>query len=130
MPFTTSHHPTSPYNNTTIGYPRLAQLMSLLPPTTIFRRFGALNARVLLYYQSELMLLEKQLKEVEAADRASDQGWKRAYSEDAYMLRSCGIRDEKDGKDGKPRDGDMRQVDLVGRVRGVLGEYSECWILE
>lgn len=40
------------------GYPKLAQEMEQFPPITIFRRFAALNARNLLYYQQELTDME------------------------------------------------------------------------
>ena len=45
------------------GYPKLAGQMGLRPEVAIFRRFGALNAENLLYFQAELALLERDLQE-------------------------------------------------------------------
>jgi len=43
------------------GYPKLAGQIELCPETAIFRRFGALNAENLLYFQAELVWLETEL---------------------------------------------------------------------
>ena len=43
------------------GYAKLASFMASDSEFAIFRRFGALNAQNLLYYQAELMDLETHL---------------------------------------------------------------------
>ncbi|KAI4942684.1 hypothetical protein J4E91_009853 [Alternaria rosae] len=90
-----------------------------MPEIGMFRRFGALNARSLLYYQNELAYLEDQLKEVEAEDAKSSEGMKAMYSHDAYWLNTAN-RTTHD----KLRDSDMRQRKLVMRIRCLLKEYS------
>ena len=93
--------------------------MEIMPEIAMFRRFGALNARSLLYYQNELAHLEDQLKELEAEDANSPDGKKATYSMNAFWLNTADFE-----VDGKLRDGDMRQRELVLQIRRVLKEYS------
>jgi len=51
--------PASPLHDLIPGYPKLAGRMEIMPEIAMFRSFGALNARSLLYYQSELAHLEE-----------------------------------------------------------------------
>lgn len=85
----------------------------------MFRRFGALNARNLLYLQNDLVMLEQELKLVEAEDAKSDKGKKERYSRNAYWLSNSDERIK-----GQLRDGDTRQRDLVLQMRSLLNEYS------
>ena len=41
-----------PFHDLIPGYPKLAGRMGIMPEIGMFRRFGALNARSLLYYQN------------------------------------------------------------------------------
>ena len=111
-----SHHP---FHDLVPGYPKLAGRMGIMPEIGMFRRFGALNARNLLYYQNELMYLEDELKEEEAGDANSPEGKKAMYSHDAYWLNTANRT-----TDDELRDGDMRQRDLMMRFRCLLKEYS------
>jgi len=104
-----------PFHDLIPGYPKLAGRMGIMPEIGIFRRFGALNARSLLYYQNELAYLEDQLKDTEAEDAKSPEGKKAWYSHNAYWLNTAD-RTEND----ELRDGDMRQRDLVMRIRCLL----------
>ncbi|RYP14609.1 hypothetical protein DL765_006280 [Monosporascus sp. GIB2] len=54
-----------PFENLPAGYPKLAGFMSKAKEHAIFRKFQSLNARNLLYYQSELTDLEAQLQQVD-----------------------------------------------------------------
>lgn len=119
LPTSTRHSPKStrppnPRSVYTAGYPRIATRMSLLPETAIFRRFSALAARNLLYYQNELSELETELKELERADAASEIGKKKKYVRDAYSLMIA----------TEDRDRDTEKRDLVLRMRRVLREYQ------
>jgi hypothetical protein len=93
--------------------------MGITPEMAIFRGFGALNARNLLYYQNELIYLENELKAQEAEDAKSADRKKARYGLDAFWLNDMGF-----WLDGKCRDGDMRQRELMLRIRCVLKEYS------
>lgn len=93
--------------------------MEIMPEIAMFRRFGALNARSLLYYQNELAHLEEQLKELEAEDAKSPDGKKATYSMNAFWLNTADFE-----VNGELRDGDMRQRELVLQIRRVLKEYS------
>lgn len=101
------------------GYPTLAGRMGVMPEIGMFRRFGALNARNLLYLQNDLVMLEQELKLVEAEDAKSDKGKKERYSRNAYWLSNSDERIK-----GQLRDGDTRQRDLVLQMRSLLNEYS------
>ena len=97
------------------GYPTIAEHMSKSPENTILRRFAALNTQTLLYYQAELILLEKQLRQHEgtAAEAPSCDPQSR-YARDWDWFRIIGS------------DGCMTpQMALTMRVRVVLREYSE-----
>lgn len=95
------------------GYPKLAGQMGLLPETAMFRRFGALNARNLLYLQAELVGLEKKLRELECADSKDPHGMKSQYALDWYWLKNSAD------------DGDEEQLSLIRRIRETLREYSK-----
>jgi hypothetical protein len=93
--------------------------MGDMPEMAMFRRFGALNARNLLYFQSELSNLEKKLEELEAADSKDSRDGtakKYRYAWNHYWLRTASLA----------RDGETKQRDVVERIREVLKKYSEC----
>jgi hypothetical protein len=108
-----------PLDEFVMGYPRMAARMGLIPETAMFRRFGALNCRNILYLQNELCQLECDLQKREWADSASTTGMKRDYARDAYWLHSASAA----------RDGDAKQRDLVMRLRTTLREYSSSFPL-
>lgn len=98
------------------GYPKLAGQMAMLPGIAIFRRFGALNARNLLYLQSELTDLEAALLHAEARDNAHPKWEKRAHAKDWYWIQhSVHVEDE-----------DSVQYGLVMNIREKLNEYNSC----
>ncbi|KAF2682906.1 hypothetical protein K458DRAFT_443617 [Lentithecium fluviatile CBS 122367] len=93
--------------------------MRTMPTAAMFRWFSALNARNLLYYQSELVELEGDLQKVEVEDKNNDKGKKKRYAVDFFWLNtSCNMRD------GKLVDGDPRQRDLLIKMRALLNEYK------
>ncbi|KAF2084079.1 hypothetical protein K490DRAFT_49917 [Saccharata proteae CBS 121410] len=100
------------------GYPRLAEEMELIPETFIFRRFGALNARNLLYLQAELVELESQLRKAELADNTSNVSAKRRYARSWVRLKKS------------HEDGDEVQLKLVRSIRETLKEYNETLVLQ
>ncbi|KAF2641830.1 hypothetical protein P280DRAFT_468343 [Massarina eburnea CBS 473.64] len=99
-----------------IGYPKLSGQMEIVPETAIFRRFGALNARNLLYMQSELMALEKDLIKQELADSVAPEKCK--YALDWYWLSQS------------KAPGDTKQLDLVLKVREMIREYNMSLLLQ
>jgi hypothetical protein len=100
-----------------VGYPKLAAKIEIQPELAIFRRFGALNAQKLLYYQAELIDLEEKLREQQVEDDRDTRGTKSLYAKTWYRLKES---DE---------DGDTEQLDLVMRIRQNLKEYSESHAL-
>ncbi|KAF2034883.1 hypothetical protein EK21DRAFT_50114, partial [Setomelanomma holmii] len=68
------------------GYNILAHLMGAYPELSIFRRFGALNARNILYLQAELTDLETKLLQAEKVDPESGHINRKIYSRDWRTL--------------------------------------------
>ncbi|KAI4632123.1 uncharacterized protein J4E87_001594 [Alternaria ethzedia] len=97
------------------GYPKLARQMGVFPESAIFRSFGALNAKNLLYLQAELTYLEEALRDMEVKDNASAQGEKARYSSDWFWLEVS----------AQERDGDASQLSLILKIREKLREYNE-----
>jgi hypothetical protein len=93
----------------------LAAHMGLMPEIAIFRRFGDLTARNLLYLQAELLDLGMRLREVEHRDHFDKDPQKEGY---LYAADWYNLYKSKDRDDG-------RQWELVIRVREKLEEYRE-----
>jgi len=102
-----------PLSGFVLGYPKLAAQMDLQPEISMFRRFGFLNSQNLLYYQAELTILEKQLRDRQGIDCLDTKGNKRQYGVNWYWL------------DQSADDGDTIQLDLVLKIRHTLKEYSK-----
>ena len=96
-----------------VGYPRLAERIAFKPETGIYRRFDALNARRVLYLQSELCTLEQELRLAEKQDNKSRKGHQSQYALD-YQ---CMVEDQ-DGQES-------RQMKLLERMNEKLDKYSE-----
>src|SRR5690242_19088228 len=112
--------PLDAFSHLVKGYPMMAGRMSVLPEIAMFRRFGALNARNLLYLQNELVCLEEQLIAWEKHDNMSAVGMKKDYAVNAYWLNSSTRKKD----DSSLRDGDTQQRDVFLRIRQTLNEYS------
>jgi hypothetical protein len=92
------------------GYPKLGAVMGLMPETACFRRFASLNAKSLLYQQSELIHLENELRELEARDAGSGDKMRERFRKNCRFLNDASEDDE--------------QHDLVARIRIRLKEYG------
>lgn len=68
------------------GYAKLSSLMSTDSEFAIFRKFGALNAQNLLYYQAELMGLENDLRVTASEDQNSGDPDKKDFAVNWYEL--------------------------------------------
>jgi hypothetical protein len=101
------------WQNSPMGYPKLAERIAVLPETGIYRRFDALNARNLLYLQSELCTLENAIREQEGRDQLDMRGKKQDYAGNhAEMLRDS----PSVGRD---------QLVLVGKLQKKIAQYSK-----
>ena len=96
------------------GYPKLADFLSRYQGFAIFRRFGALNTRNLLYLQVEILELEIELNKVEEANSVDK-------DHSAVLLNWCRLKESKEGSSGR------LQYDIVMELRERLKEYSEHW---
>ena len=95
------------------GYPKLGGRMGMVPEMAMFRRFGTLNAQMLLYMQSELIHLENDLRELEQEDSQSDQLYKSKYPRDCFFLLN------------PTTPGDDKQLRLVIEIKAKLKAYSK-----
>lgn len=68
-------------------YNKLADLVSAHEELAIFRRFGRLNAKNLLYLQADLAHLESELENIELEDKHSEDSEKSAYGNSLFDLR-------------------------------------------
>jgi hypothetical protein len=91
--------PVDPFRHVTIGI-------------AIYRRFGALNAQNVLYFQAELVDLEEKLRAQQVQDDGDPKGKKSLYAKTWFRLKDSAV------------DGDTRQLDLVMKIRETLREYS------
>jgi hypothetical protein len=62
------------------GYPRLAAFLNSDIDTALFRGFGTLHARVLLYKQVELTDIESRLDRLDKEDRKNNNRWRTQWS--------------------------------------------------
>jgi hypothetical protein len=84
--------------------------MGVKPETLTFRKLDALNARMLLYTQAEL--LELVLQKQEEQDLNDADGKRSRYASDfSYLLLSH-------------KNGDTTQLELVSKIQGKLEVYS------
>jgi hypothetical protein len=102
-----------PFREIVIGYPKLAAKIEILPEAAIYRRFGALNAQNLLYYQAELTYLEQDLRTQQRKDHGDKTGYGNSYATNWTWLRDSKL------------DGNGRQLELVLEIREKLAKYSE-----
>jgi hypothetical protein len=96
-----------------IGYPRLAERIAVKPETGIYRRFDALNARHILYLQAELILMEKELRELEVRDNNSKGGNRSRYAMDYKSMLE------------EPSSEDRLQLELLKKIQKKLRQYSQ-----
>ena len=93
-----------------VGYGAVAACMSSDRDLALYRRFGALNARNLLYLQSELMSLESRLQELDESANDVSKGTE-AWS----SPRSWYYLEKRGGE----------HLEVVRKIRGKLEEYSK-----
>lgn len=93
------------------GYAKLSSLMATDTEFAIYRKFGALDAQNLLYYQAELMRLEEDLRETAVEDRRSQDSEKRLFSDNWFELSNA-------------EPGKNLQFQKVMQIRRTLKEYS------
>ncbi|KAH7081862.1 hypothetical protein BKA63DRAFT_436113 [Paraphoma chrysanthemicola] len=105
-----------PFPDTVVGYPKLAAKIESLPETAMFRRFGALNAQNLLYYQAELTYLELKLQTQQHKDQNLGTVREKSYATDWFWLERA------------RQDGDATQLNLIMKIRTLLKEYNELLI--
>ena len=69
-------------------YARLAALIGTHPETALFRQFTILNAKNLLYMQSELVHLEAELSNIELENKISGDRDKASFQVSLFDLKN------------------------------------------
>lgn len=87
------------------------------PELLIFRRFDLLNARALLYLQSELISLETQLLEFDQEDVNDG-------SMDVMLAAKCFETLSSRAANDLPREAE--RFELIRRIQDTTYRYSEC----
>jgi hypothetical protein len=100
------------------GYHHLAELLRQYPEIGIYRSFNQLNSLNLLYYEAELIDLEKDLLLYSHADSKSDDPARRQYSRSWWQMRKRERKEDDDSSSNK-------QWRTMLKIREVLKEYSE-----
>ena len=90
------------------GYYALAQLMNKMPRVGIYRRFGILNGLSILFYQAELMKLEKQLFQQISRTGMDTDSVGEALGKDWHDVPTTGPEKE-----------------LMDKIRNILEKYSK-----
>ena len=93
------------------GYAKLSSVMSTDSEFAIHRKFGALNAQNLLYYQAELLGLEDDLNDIASKDRNSQDSEKREFAYNWAELSQAA-------------NGKNLQLEKFMKIRKTLKEYS------
>ncbi|KAH7379487.1 hypothetical protein BKA66DRAFT_587563 [Pyrenochaeta sp. MPI-SDFR-AT-0127] len=129
---------TDPFADIVIGYPKLAAKFEILPEAAIYRRFGALNAQNLLYYQAELTYLERKLRDQQKQDSNDQKGHGSSYAINWYWLKHSKTDDKAVIQQatilGYPEPGkwdlhyvqDYLQTDEMGPL-ALLGDDATIW---
>ncbi|KAF2832478.1 hypothetical protein CC86DRAFT_462761 [Ophiobolus disseminans] len=104
----------NPLFDLVLGYPRMAGRMALKPQTAAFRRFSALNARMLLYMQADLCRLEVELMKEEKFDSDNPTEEKNRYATNYNWLRVSAANERP-----------PRQLQLIKEIKEKLREYNE-----
>jgi hypothetical protein len=97
------------------GYPSFATIIASDPTAAIYRRFGSLSARTLLYMQSELAELESKLGALEHEDLRNEEDGGNEPHRDWKLFEE---KAEEGGRWGK-------RMDLVMEIRKKLKAYRE-----
>ena len=99
------------------GYEKLAALLSSSHGLQIFRRFGALQTKNILYLQAELTALEAQLKDI----MEEDQGEANAGTLEKRDFLNSWLALKKSNRPPA----DNTQYEKVMEIRKCLKEYGE-----
>jgi hypothetical protein len=100
------------------GYDKLSAMVGAQRELAIYRQYSVLNAKNILYLQSELFHLQEELADIEAADKASGDPEKKLFPQSVWHLKRS-LRTP--GQDVQWR--------KVLEIREVLKEYSECRLI-
>lgn len=100
------------------GYARLAELMSSVNSTAVFRRFAKLSVENILYLQADLVRLENKLRKIQEEDRHARRPRALYHMDWTMILYSDGI--------AKRGEGDNQQYKTIIEIQTRLREYRTC----
>ena len=96
-----------------IGYPRVSRFLDSDDSFMIYRRFGTLQARLLLRKQDELRKMEEQLQALDA------------YHDESEYGRQCLASRVQDAKMKPDEEGEETRDQLLDRIEKKHNEYGE-----
>jgi hypothetical protein len=88
------------------GYPQLAAFQNSDPNFRIYRRYGTLRNRVILYRQQELAIMEKELSDLDKEDDEAKNGKTASYKKDRA-------------------DPESQRLKLIGEIETKLKQYGK-----
>lgn len=104
------------------GYEDFSKYIASDADLSIYRRFGALGARNLLYLQGELQALEAQLQKLDDEDREEIVKLSGDRRRDvSWAAKSWESFSEQAGNEGRQSE----KMKLVIKLRGVMKEYGK-----
>jgi hypothetical protein len=99
------------------GYDAVGAIMGAYPGLSIFRKFGALNSRYILFLQAQLAEKEGKLLSAIASDRDSQDEERKSFSFNFDTMMSS---------KSVPPDGEDSQRELMLEIGPLLGSYCMC----
>ncbi|CAJ2501975.1 Uu.00g048280.m01.CDS01 [Anthostomella pinea] len=104
------------------GYATFSEFIASDPELSIYRSFVALSSRSLLYQQSELLLLEHKLKELDDADTKS------SADLDVLLSAKCWETFAAKAAAGKPHE--LKRMETIKELQTKLKDYHETLLLQ
>ena len=100
-----------PVEDYPLGYPRVAALLGSAEQLSIYRRYGYLHARLLLYKQDQLRVLETELDQLDKIDSCGNE-----------RAQICLMSREKDRN--RKDDAKGEREALLAKIETMLLEYG------
>jgi hypothetical protein len=102
------------------GFPSLSALLASDSDLQVYRRFDRLASRNLLYLQSEILDIEKELDELDAADLEAAEGKEDGWMEVKLSARCWEAFREK-SENGEKKE--VKRMELIKLLRERMAEY-------
>lgn len=109
------------------GYDKLAALMTGDKGLSIFRSFKMLNTKNLLFLQAEIVIKEKEFKEIMLKDRQSGDKYREKYSSSVRLLKGMDEPSEQWRKWLEIRELLEKYSKLLVCLSPLIERFCRCW---